>query len=66
VKTVIVIEIEHSKPIARLANLIAGRAWSIDGVEKAEVLPTNEESGRPHNLFSDAELMLGRYEVVRG
>lgn len=65
-KTVIVIEIEHTKPIPALANLMAGRAWTIPGVDRADVLPCNEEAGRPAGLFTDQELMLGRYEVVRG
>ncbi len=31
-KTTIQIEIEHAKPIPDLAQLVAQRAWSIDGV----------------------------------
>jgi hypothetical protein len=32
-KTVIVLVIDHPKPIPNLAQLVAARAWTIDGVE---------------------------------
>lgn len=38
-KTFVLVEVTHSKPIDNLAALIAGRAWTIDGVEGAEVIP---------------------------
>lgn len=37
-KTTILIEVTHSKPINNLADLIANRSWTLDGVENAEAL----------------------------
>lgn len=39
-KTLVLVEVTHAKPIAELASLIAGRAWTIEGVEKAEIVPS--------------------------
>jgi hypothetical protein len=66
-KTVIVLEIEHRKPIPQLANMIAGRAWSVAGVSRAEVLPVNGTDGDLREQgFSASEIALGHTEVVRG
>ena len=35
-KTVLILTVEHPKPMPDLTDLIAGRAWSIQGVEAAE------------------------------
>lgn len=67
-KTLVIIEIEHRKPIPALANLIAGRAWSIDGVAKAEVVhsPSLCAGELQDQGFTLAEIMLGAQEVCRG
>lgn len=69
-KTVICIEVEHDRPIPQLANLIAGRAWSIGGVCGAEVMEAQRPPADVHHLqragFSPAEIALGVTEVVRG
>jgi hypothetical protein len=67
VRTVIVLEIDHRKPIPALANLIAGRAYTIDGVTNAEpyklrALTYDELNGIG---FTEAEIALGSQEVVR-
>ena len=36
-KTVITLVIDHEKPIVALPDLVAGRAWTIDGVKSAEI-----------------------------
>jgi hypothetical protein len=35
-KTVLILTVEHPKPLPDLTDLIAGRVWSIQGVEMAE------------------------------
>lgn len=37
-KTIVILEITHSKPIADLANMIAGRAYTLQGVDNAKPL----------------------------
>ena len=37
VKTLIVIEVEHKKPLPHLAEMIAQRAYAMDGVDNAVV-----------------------------
>ena len=44
-KTFVLVEVTHSKPIDNLPTLIAGRAWTIDGVEGAEAIP-HSSTGR--------------------
>lgn len=62
-KTIVILEITHSKPIQALPNLIAGRAYTIDGVKDARPLVLSayelERSG-----FTLRELSLGSGEVV--
>ncbi len=36
--TRVTIEVIHTKPLPHLAEMIAGRAWSIDGVKGSEVI----------------------------
>jgi hypothetical protein len=67
-KTVVCIEIEHDRPIPALANLVAGRAWTINGVTGAEVM----EAQKPFAVqalrsagFNESEIALGMTEVVR-
>lgn len=73
-RTVVCIEVEHDKPIPALANLIAGRAWTIGGVTAAEVMVPETYSatqGAEVNRlqrqgFTMSEIALGLTEVVRG
>lgn len=65
-KTLVTIEIEHSKPIPQLASMICGRAYTIDGVKDANVLPAAPMQELMALGFSPAELALGLVEVVRG
>jgi hypothetical protein len=66
-KTLILIEVIHRKPIPALANLIAGRAYTIAGVVNAE--PFESPFATTHELtqqgFTLQELALGSMEVVR-
>lgn len=39
-KTFIVLSVTHDKPLPDLPELVAGRAWTIDGVTDAKVMPT--------------------------
>lgn len=66
-KQVITILVETSRPIPVLANMIAGRAYTIDGVTNAEPyalrpLTPDELAGRG---FTMAEIALGLQEVHR-
>lgn len=69
-KTVICIEVQHDRPIPRLASLVAGRAWTIGGVVSAEVMVPEHLQTDLHRLqragFSPQEIALGLTEVVRG
>ena len=69
-KTVICIEVEHDRPIVALANLVAGRAWLIDGVRGAEVMVPEVRRPDLNQLqragFTPTEIALGMTEVVRG
>jgi hypothetical protein len=65
-KTICIIEVEHSKPIPHLAEMIAGRAWSMDGVTRAEVVKQNLTPDQLHSEgFTLAEISLGQGEVHR-
>lgn len=68
-KTLILLEVEHDKPLPHLAGMVAGRAWSLPGVTRADVLPTQAEQSF-HDMrgmgFTPAEIALGHGEVVRG
>jgi hypothetical protein len=61
-KTLILIEVEHKKPIPALANMIAGRAYTIDGVTSTEVVrsPTRSSDDEMQDAgFTLRELSLG-------
>lgn len=62
-KTLIQIEVTHYKPIPHLANFIAGRAYTIDGVSDAAVL--NEIPQDAPIVFTADELALGHGELHR-
>jgi hypothetical protein len=65
-RTTVIVEITHDKPIPALADKIAGRAWTLDGVRYAtahvdeKTVAELEQAG-----FSMAEIALGSQEVVR-
>lgn len=66
-KSYITIEIDHRKPIPGLANMIAGRAYTIDGVTNAEAV-TERDAGvleLRSQGFTPQEIALGSAEVVR-
>lgn len=62
-----ILEIEHRKPIPLLANMVAVRAYTIDGVKNAEpfISPTSEEESLALQGFTLAEIALGNGEVHR-
>jgi hypothetical protein len=66
-KTLVIIEIEHRAPIRALANMIAGRAYTISGVTSAEVFksPTLAPEQLQEEGFTLAEIALGMGEVHR-
>lgn len=55
-KTIVVIEVTHAKPIPHLEDMIAGRAYTIGGVGNAEVV--RDQQKRPA-LTADEMLQLG-------
>lgn len=63
-KTLIIIEVEHRKPLPYLANMIAGRAYTIDGVTNASPFRSPDGSEEEAGFTLD-ELRLGATEVVR-
>ncbi len=66
-KSVIIIEVTHTKPIPRMANLIAGRAYMLAGVTDARPvkLATLATDERDEDGFTLSELSLGAQEIVR-
>jgi hypothetical protein len=66
-KTLVIIEVDHSQPITALANLIAGRAYTISGVSNAEVVsaPSMSTDVLKEAGFTLAEIRLGMQEVAR-
>lgn len=66
-KTYVLIEVSHRKPLPVLAEMIAGRAYTIDGVSDARVV--KQDSISPEQMRSDgfslSEISLGAQEVVR-
>lgn len=67
-KTLVILEIEHRKPIPALANMIAGRAYTIDGVTNSEPFksPGLGANDLQEQGFTLAEISLGMQDVVRG
>jgi hypothetical protein len=64
-KTIVILEITHSKPITALPNLIAGRAYTIDGVTNSKpVKLATDEVDMSETGFTLRELSLGAGEVV--
>lgn len=66
-RTLVILEIEHSQDIPALANLIAGRAYTIAGVENAEPVgsPYDDRKQLLDQGFTLEEIRLGAMEVVR-
>lgn len=66
-RTLVIIEIDHRKPIPALANMIAGRAYTIDGVTNAQPFrsPSLESNALQDAGFTMEEVRLGASEVVR-
>lgn len=66
-KTIVVIEVEHRKALPHLGDMIAGRAYTIDGVTNAELMKFRGLSAEElQGLgFSLEEICLGSAEVER-
>jgi hypothetical protein len=66
-KTILIIEVEHRKPIPALANMVAGRAYTIDGVTNAQPFKSPSVGGVDMEAegFTLAEIALGSQEVHR-
>jgi hypothetical protein len=66
VKTIVIVEVIHTHPIPDLADKIAGRTWTLDGVRYATAMVDEktvadlEQAG-----FSMEEIALGMQEVAR-
>lgn len=65
-KTIVIVEITHDKEIPGLADKIAGRAWTLDGVRYStarvdeKTVADLEDAG-----FTMAEIALGAQDVAR-
>jgi hypothetical protein len=66
-KSLIIIEVIHRKPITNLAQMVAGRTYNIEGVINAEPLvsPFLTPDQLQREGFTLAELALAHGEVVR-
>lgn len=64
-KTIVILEITHDKPIPFLPNMIAGRAYTLAGVTNAKpVKLATDELEQSQDGFTLRELSLGAGEVV--
>lgn len=65
-KTIVTIEVTHTKPLRGLANTVAARAYTIDGVTNAEVVVAGPRYDEMREAgFTHAEIALGSGEVHR-
>lgn len=64
-RSYVVLEVVHTKDMPELANMIAGRAWTISGVEGVEVVKPGSADDLRCRGFSEAEIALGSTEVHR-
>ena len=64
-RTVVIVEVIHTHPIPDLADKIAGRAWTLDGVRYATAMVDEKTVADLEQVFSPAEIALGLQEVVR-
>lgn len=62
-KTIVTLEITHDKPLPEIAQMLAGRAWTIAGVKHAEVISDNCDLRAVG--FTEQEIALGATDVVR-
>lgn len=71
-KSLIIIEVDHIRDIPALGDMIAGRAYTIQGVTNAEFvkdmakLPVLEPEMLRSMGFTAAEIHLGAQDVERG
>lgn len=64
-RTVVVIEVDHKQPIPHLADMVAGRAWTINGVSRAEVVQQRTAQELEAMGFTLSEISLGAQDVAR-
>ena len=65
-KTIVVLEVTHEKDIPTLADKIASRAWTLDGVRYATArIEEANVSELERAGFTLDEIALGMTEVVR-
>ena len=66
-RTLLIIEVTHDKPIPALAQMVAGRAYTIGGVTGAEPVasPYDDRKHLTDQGFTLEEIRLGAIEVVR-
>jgi hypothetical protein len=64
-KTIVIVEVIHTHPIPDLADKIAGRTWTLDGVRYATAMVDEKTVADLEQVFSPAEIALGLQEVVR-
>jgi hypothetical protein len=71
-KTIVILEIDHSMDIPALGEMIAGRAYTISGVSNAEfvkdlaALPVVSHERLQAMGFTLEEISLGSQDVERG
>lgn len=71
-RTLIVLEVDHTRDIPALGEMIAGRAYTIQGVTNAEFvkdmakLPVVDPDRLRAMGFTAAEIHLGEQDVERG
>lgn len=66
-KTLVVVEVHHDRDLPDLANKIAGRAYTLDGVRNAEAWVHKDTVAELERAgFTLAEISLGATDVVRG
>lgn len=54
-KTLVILEIDHERPIEHLANLIAGRAYTLPNVRDVQIMRTSKASETEDHGFALAE-----------
>lgn len=65
-KTIVIVEITHDKEIPGLADKIAGRAWTLDGVRFSTAYVDERTVAELEVAgFTMAEISLGMQDVAR-
>lgn len=59
-KTIVIIEVEHRKPIAELEEKVAQRAYTIDGVSHTVVMRLQPVPFDPLKSYAEASEALGQ------